>query len=69
MLPFGNLSSFFPDEDPGRLFPFRLGLQESVKPPESSSLPSLFKAAFLFSEYLNLSVLFIYCYVTNYPKI
>ena len=26
LLPFGNLSSFFPGEDPGRLFPFRLGV-------------------------------------------
>lgn len=73
LLPFGNLSSFFPDEDPGRLFPFGLGLwamlQQSTKPPESSSFPSLFKAAFLVSEYLTLSVLFIYYYVTNYPKI
>ena len=54
LLPFGNLSTFFPGEDPGRLFSFRLGFwarfQESTEPAESCSFPLLFKAAFLFTE-------------------
>lgn len=71
LVPIGNLYSFFPGEDPRRLF-FRLGfwarLQESTEPPESSSFPLLFKAAFFFAEYLYFSVVYIYHCVTNYPR-